>query len=242
MFELSSKKHLHIGALLFQRVDQSDLTGPFEVLSRIPDSTFDVIGKDRSSVQDVRGLILSPNATFEEARSLDVLIVPGGAGQEDLMDDETTLSFIRRQAVQGSFVFSVCTGALLCGAAGLLKGVRVTTHWSALHLLDYFGAIPVNARVVIDGKHISAAGVTAGLDGALRLVALLRGEEEAKRIQLSIEYSPEPPFQCGSPRTAPPELVNSVRLTFQKITESRLATAKRIASRLGLTVPSSETG
>jgi len=241
MSELSSKKHLHIGALLFQHVDQSDLTGPFEVLSRIPDSTFYIIGKDRSSVRDVRGLILTPDATFEEAPPLEVLIVPGGAGQEDLMDDETTLSFIRRQAVQGSFVFSVCTGALLCGAAGLLRGVRVTTHWAALHLLGYFGAIPVDARVVIDRKHISAAGVTAGLDGALQLAALLRGEEAAKRIQLSIEYSPEPPFQCGSPRTAPPELVNSVRLTFQKITESRLLTAKRIASRLGLTMPSSET-
>jgi cyclohexyl-isocyanide hydratase len=241
MFELG-KRRLHIGALLFQRVDQSDLTGPFEVLSRIPDSTFAVIGNDRSSVRDVRGLILTPNATFEETPPLDVLIVPGGAGQEDLMDDERTLSFIRQQAVQASFVFSVCTGALLCGAAGLLKGVRVTTHWAALHLLGYFGAIAVNARVVIDGKHISAAGVTAGLDGALQLVALLRGEDAAKRIQLSIEYAPDPPFHCGSPQTAPPELVNSVRLTFQEITESRLVTAKRIASRLGLTVPSSETG
>jgi len=153
------------------------------------------------------------------------------------MEDELVLSFIRQQAHNASYVFSVCTGALLCGAAGLLQGVRATTHWSALHLLPYFGAIPVNARVVIDGTHISAAGVTAGLDGALRIAALLRDESVAQQIQLGIEYSPEPPFRSGRPETAPPEVLNAVKLSSEKVMESRLATAKRIARRLGISVP-----
>jgi cyclohexyl-isocyanide hydratase len=230
-------KHLHIGSLVYPRMDQSDFTGPFEVLSRIPESTFHVIGKDRAPVRDIRGLILTPETTFSEVPPLDLLVVPGGFGQEDLMEDETVLSFIQQQARNASYVFSVCTGALLCGAAGLLRGVRATTHWSALHLLVYFGAIPVNARVVIDGTHMSAAGVTAGLDGALLIASLLRNERVAQQIQLSIEYSPEPPFRCGSPQTAPLAILNAVRLSSQKITESRLATAKRIAARLGVSVP-----
>jgi len=233
----SAMKHLHIGGLVFPRMDQSDFTGPFEVLSRIPESTFHVIGKDCTTVRDMRGLILTPETTLSEVPPLDVLVVPGGAGQEDLMEDEAVLAFIQQQARNASYVFSVCTGALLCGAAGLLRGVRATTHWSALHLLEYFGAIPVNARVVIDGTHISAAGVTAGVDGALRVASLLRDERVAQQIQLSIEYSPEPPFRSGSPETAPPEIVDAVRLSSQKITESRLATAKRIAARLGVSVP-----
>jgi cyclohexyl-isocyanide hydratase len=218
-------------------MDQSDFTGPFEVLSRIPESTFHVIGKDRTPVRDMNGLILTPETTLSEVPPLDLLVVPGGFGQEDLMEDETVLSFIQQQAHNASYVFSVCTGALLCGAAGLLRGVRATTHWSALHLLVYFGAIPVNSRVVIDGTHISAAGVTAGLDGALRVAALLRNERVAQQIQLTIEYSPEPPFRSGSPQTAPLAILNAVRLSSQKITESRLATAKRFAARLGVSVP-----
>jgi len=237
MSESLAVKHLHIGALVFPRMDQADFTGPFEVLSRIPESTFHVIGKDQTPVRDIRGLILSPAVTFSEAPPLNLLIVPGGPGQEDLMEDELVLSFIRQQAHNASYVFSVCTGALLCGAAGLLQGVRATTHWSALHLLPYFGAIPVNARVVIDGTHISAAGVTAGLDGALRIAALLRDESVAQQIQLGIEYSPEPPFRSGRPETAPPEVLNAVKLSSEKVMESRLATAKRIARRLGISVP-----
>lgn len=229
--------HLRIGAIIFPRVDQSDFTGPFEVLSRIPDSTFHVIEKNCAPVRDVRGLILTPDTAFAECPPLHVLIIPGGAGQQDLMEDETTLSFIRLQARNAQYVFSVCTGALLCGAAGLLQGVKATTHWSAHHLLPYFGAIPVNARVVVDGGHTSAAGVTAGLDGALKLVSLVRNERLAQEIQLGIEYSPEPPFNSGSPETAPKEIAEAVRHSYQRIGESRLATAKRIAAKLGVEFP-----
>jgi cyclohexyl-isocyanide hydratase len=153
------------------------------------------------------------------------------------MEDETVLSFIRQQAIHAKYVFSVCTGALICGAAGLLKGMRATTHWSVFHLLEYFGAIPVDERVVIDGKIVSAAGVTAGIDGALHVVALLRGDRVAQEIQLQIQYAPEPPFNSGTPATALPEILAAARSTNRAIAEARLTTAKRIAAKLGVVSP-----
>jgi cyclohexyl-isocyanide hydratase len=228
--------HLTLGAIVFPEMDQIDFTGPFEVLGRLPDSTFHVLGKQREPIRDINGLILTPELAFHEAPPLDVLIVPGGQGQEALMEDEETLAFIRRQAERASCVFSVCTGALLCGAAGILRGVRATTHWTTFHLLEYFGAIPVDARVVIDGKIVSAAGVTAGIDGALRVAALLRGDEVAQVIQLAIQYAPEPPFHSGSPGSAPAKVLEAVKAATRRITEARLATAKRIAQKLGVTV------
>jgi cyclohexyl-isocyanide hydratase len=167
-----------------------------------------------------------------DAPQLDVLVVPGGRGQETLMEDDEVLDFLRRQAEHARFVLSVCTGALLCGAAGLLRGVRVTTHWSAFELLPYFGAIPVDERVVVDGRVVSAAGVAAGLDGALRLVALLRGDAAAQRIQLAIQYAPEPPFQSGSPSTAPAEILAAERERVRPLTQRRSETARRVARRL----------
>jgi cyclohexyl-isocyanide hydratase len=225
---------LYIGALIYPNVDQADFTGPFEVLSRIPDSSFHVIAKDRNPICDVRGLILTPELTFQEAPRLDVLVVPGGAGQEELMEDEITLAFLRDQASTARYLFSVCTGALLCGAAGLLRGVNATTHWTALDLLGYFGALPVNRRVVIDGKCVSAAGVTAGLDGAFRLVSLLRGDEVAQQIQLSVEYAPEPIFNAGTPQTAPADILKVVRSSYEDVANRRLATARKVAARLGI--------
>jgi cyclohexyl-isocyanide hydratase len=233
---ISSTRHLHIGALLFERMDQIDFTGPFEVLSRVPNSSFHVIGRDKTPVRDVRGLILTPQETLSEAPELDVLVVPGGYGQQELMDDEAVLSFLRRQDAHAEYVFSVCTGALICGAAGLLRNVRSTTHWTAFDLLPYFGAIPVDARVVVDGKHVSAAGVTAGIDGALTVAALLRGDPAAQGIQLSIEYAPEPPFHSGTPKTAPPAVLEAAREKAREITAARLATAIRIGRRLGIAV------
>jgi cyclohexyl-isocyanide hydratase len=185
-------------------------------------------------VKDVKGLILTPEKTLFESPPLDLLLVPGGYEQEALMEDETVLSFIREQAVNAKYVFSVCTGALICGAAGLLKGVRATTHWSAFDLLEYFGAIPIDERVVIDGSFVSAAGVTAGIDGALQVAALLRGDRVAQEIQLRIQYAPEPPFNRGTPASALPEILAAARSTSREITETRLTTAKRIAARLGV--------
>jgi cyclohexyl-isocyanide hydratase len=228
--------HLHIGSLLFEGIDQIDLTGPFEVLSRIPNATYRIYGKTAAPVRDLKGLRLTPDATFDEAPPLDVLHVPGGYGQEALMEDADVLGWIRQQASGACSIFSVCTGALICGAAGLLKGRRATTHWSAFHLLPFFGAIPVNERVVVDGAWVFAAGVTAGIDGALRLAAELRGDEAARAIQLYMVYAPEPPFNSGTPETAPPAILQQARESVQGITAQREATARRVAARLGIEV------
>jgi cyclohexyl-isocyanide hydratase len=178
--------HLTIGCLIFPRMDQIDFTGPFEVLSRIPNSTIHVIAKTKSTVSDIQGLILTPEMSIAEAPELDVLLVPGGFGQQQLMNDEEVLSLIRNHFTAGRLVFSVCTGALLCGAAGVLRGRQATSHWSAWNLLPYYGAIPVRSRVVVDGNLVTAGGVTAGLDAALVVASLLRGDAIAQEIQLSI--------------------------------------------------------
>lgn len=231
---IADEVHLQIGSLLFEGLDQIDLTGPFEVLSRLPNSTTRIFAKTLAPVRDVKGLRLTPDATLAEAPQLDVLHVPGGFGQEALMDNEETLGWIRRQAAGARCVFSVCTGALICGAAGLLQGRRATTHWAALHLLPLFGAIPVNERVVIDGNLVCAAGVTAGIDGALRVAAQLRGDAVAQTIQLYMAYAPEPPFDSGTPETAPAAVLAAARRSFEAITQQREATARRIAQRLGV--------
>jgi cyclohexyl-isocyanide hydratase len=228
--------HLLIGSLMFDGMDQIDLTGPFEVLSRVPSSTYQTYAKTVSPVRDLHGLRLIPDAMLGEAPPLDVLHIPGGSGQEALMEDQEVIAWIQKQAVGARYIFSVCTGALLCGAAGLLKGRRATTHWSCLQLLPYFGAIPVNERVVTDANYVFAAGVTAGIDGALRLAAELRGEEVAQAIQLDMVYAPEPPFNSGTPESAPPAIREQAKLSYRKITAQRESTARRIAAGLGISV------
>jgi cyclohexyl-isocyanide hydratase len=228
--------HLQIGSLLFEGIDQIDLTGPFEVLSRIPNSTYRLYGKTAEPVRDLKGLRLTPDAALSDAPQLDVLHVPGGFGQQALMEDAAVLTWISGQAAGARSVFSVCTGALLCGAAGLLRGRRATTHWASFHLLPYFGAIPVNERVVVDGNWVFAAGVTAGIDGALRLAAELRGDDAARTIQLHMVYAPEPPFDSGTPETAPAAILAQARQSVSGITAQREATALRVAARLGIDV------
>jgi len=227
--------HLNIGMLIYDQMDQIDFTGPFEVFSRMENASVYVIGKEKSPVRDCQGLILTPDTALAQAPSLDLLQIPGGpaAGLDPLVSDEAILGCIRGQISSGRYLYSVCTGALLCSAAGILRGRRVTTHWAAFDLLPYFGAVPVDARVVVDGNLVSAAGITAGIDGALTIVAMLRGVTAAQRIQLAIEYAPEPPFHAGSPKTAPPEIVEAVTARYRAITEARLAVARRFAGRPG---------
>lgn len=228
--------HLEIGALIYDGMDQIDLTGPFEVLSRLPDTAFHTLGISSAPVRDIGGLRLLPDAVIADAPALDVLLVPGGFGQEALMDNGHVLEWIRRQAGAARKVLSVCTGALLCGAAGLLRGRRGTTHWSCQHLLPYFGATPVDARVVVDGNWVFAAGVTAGIDGALQMAALLRSEDVARAIQLDMVYAPEPPFDSGTPETAPRDILDRARYQYADIVVQREHTARQVAARLGIVV------
>jgi cyclohexyl-isocyanide hydratase len=228
--------HLTVGCLIFEQQDQIDFTGPFEVLSRIPDSTVHVIAKTKAQVRDVEGLILTPTTTIAEAPELDLLCVSGGLGQQALMDDQEIQNLIRKQFDSNRLVYSVCTGALLCGAAGILKERMATTHWAAWDLLKYYGAIPIKSRVVVDGNLISAAGVTAGIDGALAIAALLRGDEIAQRIQLAIEYSPEPIFNSGTPESASPSVVDAFYETYAKTKASRETEAQRFAKRNGVSI------
>ena len=218
--------HLTIGGLIYPNMDQCDFTGPFEALARVPNSHFLTIWKDKNPVRDLAGLQLLADTTIDEAPQLDVLLVPGGQGQEALMHDEAVLAFIRKQAAGARFVFSVCTGALICGAAGLLEGRRATTHWTAMEVLPYYGAIPSEERVVIDGKCISAGGVTAGIDGSLVVVSLLRGKNVAQELQLYMAYDPHPPFQAGSPASAPASILSTVTERAKLITARRMETAR----------------
>lgn len=234
---LPPERYLQIGSLVFDGIDQIDLTGPFEVLARIPNSTYRLYGKTTDMIRDMKGLRITPDATIAEAPQLDVLHIPGGRGQEALMDDKVILDWIRSQAAGAHSIFTVCTGALVAGGAGLLVGRRATTHWASFHLLPYFGAIPVDERVVIDGNWIFAAGVTAGIDGGLRLAAQLRGDDAAKAIQLHMVYAPEPPFDSGTPATAPKEIFEAMRDSLADITRQREATAQRVAARLGVKLP-----
>lgn len=226
MTAIPFETHLTIGGLIYPNMDQCDFTGPFEALARVPNSRFVTIWKDKNPVRDLAGMLLMADTTIAEAPQLDLLLVPGGHGQEALMHDEAVLSFIRKQAAGARFVFSVCTGALLCGAAGLLQGKRATTHWTAMEVLPYFGAIPSDERVVIDGKLISAGGVTSGIDGSLVVVSLLRGESAAQALQLYMAYDPHPPFQAGSPASAPASILSAVTQRAKAITEQRLETAR----------------
>jgi cyclohexyl-isocyanide hydratase len=218
---------LSVGCLIFPQMDQIDFTGPFEVLSRMPDTTVRIVGKELAPVRDVQGLRLMPDVSIAEAETFDVLLVPGGYGQQALMHDEEVLALIRKQVQLEKLLFSVCTGALLCGAAGVLAARQVTTHWSARHLMPCYGAALVDTRVVVDGNIVSAAGVTAGLDAALVLVSLLRGDAAAQEIQLAIEYAPDPVFHSGTPENAPPEVLRSFQKKYAPIGAARGAEALR---------------
>jgi cyclohexyl-isocyanide hydratase len=179
-------------------------------------------------------LTILPTITFADCPQLDVVMVPGGPGQQDLMEDEVVLDFLRRQARAAKYVTSVCTGSLVLGAAGLLKGRRATSHWAAIEHLPSLGAVPIIERVVVDGNIVTAAGVASGIDFALTLAAMLEGEEAARQIQLQIEYDPAPPFDCGSPRTAPAAIIEALRGRMKPLNERRRETVQRVSRRLGL--------
>ncbi|MFV9710810.1 DJ-1/PfpI family protein (plasmid) [Pantoea agglomerans] len=223
---------LQIGLLLFPDVTQLDLTGPWEVFARTPGVECHLIWKDLQPVRSDRGLSILPTTTFADCPPLDVICVPGGPGQIALMSDDITLNFLRQQADQAKWVTSVCTGSLVLGAAGLLKGYRATSHWSSIDQLARLGAEPVSQRVVRDRNRISGAGVTSGIDFALTLVAEIAGDAVAKSVQLQMEYDPEPPFTSGSPHTASPQEVEQARAKMAEFLATRRAATERAALRL----------
>jgi cyclohexyl-isocyanide hydratase len=223
---------LEIGLLVFPDITQLDMTGPYEVFIKFPDARVHLVWKTRDPITAGGGMRIVPSATFADCPQLDILCVPGGAGMNPLLNDEETLAFIRRQAPGAKYVTSVCTGSLVLGAAGLLKGKRATTHWMSHEMLAEFGAVPVHERVVRDGNIFTGGGVTAGIDFALTLAAEMLGDAAARKIQLGIEYDPAPPFAAGSPASADPTLVESVRQASHARQSERLADVRRAAAKL----------
>ena len=219
---------IRIGMLLFPKLTQLDLTGPHEVLARVPGVEQHLVWKNLAPVQAGTGLAILPTTTLAEAPQFDVLFVPGGRGCVPLMRDPEVLSFLRTQARDARYVSAVCTGSLLLGAAGLLEGYEATTHWAFHDLLAQCGARPVRKRVVVDRNRLTGGGVTAGMDFGLRLAAALSNEQTARAIELGLEYNPEPPFRCGSPELADATLLSLVR---DQLEASRREHAEALSAR-----------
>jgi cyclohexyl-isocyanide hydratase len=223
---------LQIGLLIFPRMTQLDMTGPYEAFARLPGVKVHLIWKRHETVTSDTGMPLLPTVTLDDCPPLDVICIPGGPGQVDLMDDEEIISFVRRQGLQARYVTSVCTGALVLGAAGLLDGYQATTHWASHDNLAHFGATPVKKRVCVDRNRITGGGVTAGLDFGLYLASVLADRDTAQRIQLFLEYTPEPPFTSGSPHTAPKEVIDHVSAAIAPMLARRKEATLRAAERL----------
>ncbi|HUK08933.1 MAG TPA: DJ-1/PfpI family protein [Stellaceae bacterium] len=221
-----------IGFLLFPDITQLDLTGPYEVFIKFPQARVHLVWKTRVPVVAGGGLQMIPSTTFAECPPLDLVCIPGGAGVNPLLNDPEVLDFVRRQAAHARYVTSVCTGALVLGAAGLLRGKRAATHWMSREMLKAFGATPVAERVAIDGNTITGGGVTAGIDFALEVAAVAFGVDLAKVIQLGMEYDPQPPFDAGSPERAGPALVEQARASAAGRQAERQAAVDKAAAKL----------
>lgn len=219
---------MDVAFLAFPEVTQLDLTGPQEVLSRIPGARTHLYWKSLDAVRSASGLLLMPTDTFEGAAAIDVLCVPGGPGIDVLLDDAATLEFVRRAARSAKYVTSVCTGSLVLGAAGVLRGKRATSHWASLELLASFGATPCDERIVEDGRIVTAGGVTAGIDFGFLLLARIAGDRYAQEVQLAMQYDPQPPFDAGTPAAAAPEVLDSVRARFAEVIDRRRGVVKSL--------------
>jgi cyclohexyl-isocyanide hydratase len=223
---------LQIGIVLFPRVTQLDFTGPLQVFSSVPGAKVHLIWKRIEPVPSDSVLVITPTTTFAECPQLDVVCVPGGFGTDDMVNDEEMLAFLRKQAEGAKYVTSVCTGSLVLGAAGLLKGYRASTHWTAMEALAPFGAIPTKTRVCVDRNRVTGGGITAGIDFALTLVSIMVDRRTAEAIQLRLEYNPAPPFNAGSPETAPPEVLALTQERIAPSMQRRLENYRRAAARL----------
>jgi cyclohexyl-isocyanide hydratase len=215
------------GFVIIPNLTQLDFTGPLQVLDDLPGATTLIVAKTREPVSD-GSLAMTPTATFADCPPLDLLCVPGGFGIDQAMEDEETIAFVRREGGRARYVTSVCTGAFILGAAGLLRGRRATTHWAFHHLLPRVGAIPVKERVVRDGNIFTGGGVTAGIDFALTVMSEIAGPAVAQAVQLRLEYDPKPPFAGGSPGRAPAEIKARVDQRFAP----RLPEFERVLARV----------
>jgi cyclohexyl-isocyanide hydratase len=229
---MAQPRALEIGLLLFPGMTQLDLTGPYEVLSRLSNSRTHLLWKTLEPVKSDRQLAIVPTMTLATTPQLDVVMVPGGPGVGALMEDEEVLAFLRKQERGAKYTTSVCTGALVLGAAGLLQGYEATTHWASMEFLPALGAKPTKARIVVDRNRITGGGVTAGIDFALRLAAELRGEAEAKRIQLQLEYNPAPPFRSGHPDVADAATLSAAQESNRATVAKRKEIVSRVQQRL----------
>ena len=221
--------------LVYPNVTQLDLTGPAQVLSRLPDAKVDLAWKTRGPVQTDSGFALLPTATIAEVGQADILCVPGGFGCVDMMQDDDVLEWVRGVGERAQWVTSVCTGSLILGAAGLLNGYRATSHWAWRDYLKLFGAEPVAERVVFDRNRVTGGGVTAGIDFALALMGKIQGETFARAVQLGLEYDPHPPFDSGTPEKADEQLVKFVHERSNRMAPDReeriRAAAERFAAK-----------
>ena len=222
-----------VAFLLFPDLTQLDLAGPAQVLSRLSSVNLQLVGKQADAVPTDSGFPLSPTATFDQVRECDVLCVPGGFGTLRVMQDPDTLEWVRSVADSAAWVTSVCTGSMVLAAAGLLRGYRATCHFGSVDQLLFFDAIPVRERVVVDRNRITGAGVTAGIDFAIRLAAEIEGEASAKLIQLSLEYDPSPPYDCGSPERADSAILAAYQKMVDSVIPNRSDVVRAIASELG---------
>lgn len=223
---------LQIGIVLFPRVTQLDFTGPLQVFSSVPGAKVHLIWKRIEPVPSDSVMAITPTVSFADCPQLDVICVPGGMGTDDAVNDEEILAFVKKQASGAKYVTSVCTGSLVLGAAGLLQGYRASTHWTAMDALAPFGAIPTKTRVCVDRNRVTGGGVTAGIDFALTLVSIMVDRRTAEAIQLRLEYNPAPPFNAGSPDTAPPEVLAIMKDRLAQTLPRRLENYRRAAERV----------
>lgn len=232
---MAVKAGMRIVFPLFDNVTQLDFSGPAQVLSRLGGQELVFVAKTREPIRTDSGFAVVPTATFAEVGTADMICVPGGFGTTAAMGDDEIVDWITLVGGRAEFITSVCTGSLLLGAAGLLRGYAAACHWQWRDQLVLFGADPVDERVVMDRNRITGGGVTAGIDFALELLALLRGEDHAKMVQLGMEYDPQPPFDAGSPAKAGPEMVTAMWERTGGVWPERRAQIKAIAERRGFT-------
>ena len=223
-----------VGLLLFPRLTQLDLTGPYEIMARLPGAEMHLIWKTLDPLQSDTGMRILPTTTLGDCPKLDLIFVPGGPGMNDLLEDREVLEFLRRVSGQVRYITSVCTGSLVLGAAGLLRGRKAASHWMSRDMLRAFGAEPTGERVVVDGNVITGGGVTAGIDFGFRVLAEVAGVQAAQSVQLAVEYDPQPPFDAGSPERADPALVDRVVQASQERQRDRQERVRRAAANLEL--------